>query len=84
VIAFYPWWIVPTWFQSAFSCALSPFGFDHFKMLTVDLLHEFPLGVWKDFLLHIIRILESLGAEKVQAFNERYTSRTTRHPMSAF
>lgn len=41
-------------------------------MLTVDLLHEFELGVWKDFLAHIIRILEFLGPDNVQTFNERY------------
>jgi hypothetical protein len=58
--------------QNAFSQALFQFGFDFFKMLTVDLLHEFELGVWKDFLAHIIRILEFLGPDKVQTFNERY------------
>lgn len=40
-------------------------------MLTVDLLHDFKLGPWKDFLAHIVRILEFLGPEKVQTFNER-------------
>ena len=58
--------------QNAFSQVLFRFGFDFFKMLTVDLLHEFELGVWKDFLAHIIRILEFLGPDEVQAFNERY------------
>ena len=33
--------------QNAFSLLLSPFGFDFHKMLTVDLLHEVELGVWK-------------------------------------
>jgi len=42
-------------------------------MLTVDLLHEYPLGVWRDFSAQIVRILEFLGPDKVQAFNERYT-----------
>jgi hypothetical protein len=40
-------------------------------MLPNDLLHEFELGVWKDFFAHIIRILESLGLDKVQTFDER-------------
>ena len=57
--------------QNAFSQVLFKFGFNFFKMLTVDLLHEFELGLWKDLFAHIIRILESLGPEKVQTFNER-------------
>jgi hypothetical protein len=47
-------------------------------MLTVDLLHEFELGLWKDFLTHLVRILESLGPDSVRAFNERYG-----HPTSS-
>lgn len=35
------------------------------------MLHDFKLGPWKDVLTHIARILESLGPEKVRAFNER-------------
>ena len=41
-------------------------------MLTVDLLHEFELGLWKDFLTHLVRILEFLGSDSVRIFNERY------------
>ena len=58
--------------QNAFSQILFKFGFDFFQMLTVDLLHEFELGVWKDFLTHLICILESLGPETVHTFDERY------------
>jgi hypothetical protein len=58
--------------QNTFSQILFKFGFDFFQMLTVDLLHKFELGVWKDFLTHLIHILESLGPETVQTFNERY------------
>lgn len=57
--------------QNAFSEVLFKFGFDFFKMLTVDLLHEYPLGLWKDFSAHIVRILEFLGPDKVQIFDER-------------
>ncbi|KAI0030620.1 hypothetical protein K488DRAFT_53810 [Vararia minispora EC-137] len=39
-------------------------------MLVVDIMHEFELGVWKSLLLHLIRILNSLGTSKVQEFNE--------------
>ncbi|KAI0026839.1 hypothetical protein K488DRAFT_91799 [Vararia minispora EC-137] len=48
------------------------FRFDHFLMLVVDIMHEFELGVWKALLLHLLRILNSLGASKVQEFNERF------------
>jgi hypothetical protein len=41
-------------------------------MLTVDLLHEYELGPWKEFLAHIVRILEFLGIDKVETFDERY------------
>lgn len=41
-------------------------------MLTVDLLHEFELGLWKDFFAHIVQILEFLGPDKVQTFDEWY------------
>ena len=57
-------------FQNAFLQVLSGFGFDFFKILMVDPLHDFKLGLWKDFSIHIIRILESLGSDKVQTFNK--------------
>jgi hypothetical protein len=46
--------------QSAFSQRLSPFGFNHFKMLLVDLMHEFELGVWKSLFIHLLRILNAI------------------------
>jgi hypothetical protein len=48
-------------------------------MLTVDLLHEYELGPWKEFLAHIVRILEFLGIDKVETFDERYVMQTSRH-----
>ena len=59
--------------QNTFSQVLFKFGFDFFKMLTVDLLHEYPLGSWKDFSAHIVCILEFLGPDKVQTFDEQCT-----------
>ena len=41
-------------------------------MFTVDLLHEFELGVWKATFTHLIRILFSLGDGKIQELNKRY------------
>lgn len=57
--------------QNAFSVALSPLGFDFHGMLTVDLLHEVELGVWKALLLHLIRMLNACGADQVHTFDER-------------
>jgi hypothetical protein len=58
--------------QNAFSAALSQFGFDFHGMLTVDLLHEVELGVWKALLMHLIRMLHACGVDKVRIFDERY------------
>ncbi|KZP03709.1 hypothetical protein FIBSPDRAFT_672759, partial [Athelia psychrophila] len=60
---------VPT--ENAFSHRLSKDGFDFFTLLVVDLMHEFELGVWKNLLTHLIRILHSQGAQSVHEFNER-------------
>lgn len=43
-------------------------------MLSVDLLHEFELGVWKAVFCHLVRILESVDASLIQELNERYLS----------
>ena len=40
-------------------------------MLVPDKMHEFDLGVWKALLVHIVRILETLPANKVREFNSR-------------
>ena len=58
--------------QNAFSVALSPFGFDFHQMLTVDLLHEVELGVWKVLLIHLIWMLHACGADKVHEFDKWY------------
>ena len=58
--------------QNAFSVALSRFGFDFHKMLTVDLLHEVELGVWKALFAHLVRILHVCGPDKVHEFDKRY------------
>ncbi|KZV69074.1 hypothetical protein PENSPDRAFT_735574 [Peniophora sp. CONT] len=62
---------------SQFSVGLERFNFDVFLLLVVDLMHEFELGVWKALLIHLIRILHSLGTEKVRLFNERFRQIST-------
>jgi hypothetical protein len=58
-------------FQSAFTEKLGPFGFDHFKMLLVDLMHEFELGVWKALFIHLLRILNALDKAEVHELDHR-------------
>jgi hypothetical protein len=40
-------------------------------MLVVDLMHEFELGVWKALFLHLLRILQSQGAEHIVELDRR-------------
>ena len=46
-------------------------GTDVFHILPVDVLHEFELGVWKAVLMHLIRILNTLGSAKTATLNSR-------------
>ena len=41
-------------------------------MLTVDLLHEVELGVWKALFAHLVRMLHARGLDKVHEFDRRY------------
>ena len=45
--------------QNAFVERLSEFGFDHYSMLVVDVLHEWEVGVWKAIFVHLLRILDA-------------------------
>ncbi|KIO20788.1 hypothetical protein M407DRAFT_219893, partial [Tulasnella calospora MUT 4182] len=59
--------------ENAFSKALfANFEFNFFRMLVVDLMHEFELGVWKAVLIHLIRMLHTLGNDSVNEFNQRF------------
>ncbi|KIK32237.1 hypothetical protein CY34DRAFT_47013, partial [Suillus luteus UH-Slu-Lm8-n1] len=49
---------VPT--VNTFVEKLGPFGFDAFRMLVVDFMHECELGTWKSLFTHLIRILYAL------------------------
>jgi hypothetical protein len=48
------------YYQNAFVNSLGP-GFNPSRMLVVDLLHEFELGVWKALFTHLIRLLHAAG-----------------------
>lgn len=59
-------------FQSAFSQRLGELGFDIYRALIPDLMHEFELGVWKSTLTHLVRILTAFGASSINKLNARY------------
>ncbi|KAI0065337.1 hypothetical protein BV25DRAFT_1799386 [Artomyces pyxidatus] len=62
--------LVPT--DNAFSKKLSPFGFNVFDMLLVDLMHEIELGVWKDLFIHLIRLLDAVDKTLKYELDRRY------------
>ncbi|KAG2743859.1 hypothetical protein P692DRAFT_20878151 [Suillus brevipes Sb2] len=51
---------VPT--VNAFVEKLGSFGFNAFRMLVVDFMHECELGTWKSLFTHLIRLLYALPA----------------------
>ncbi|KZT31281.1 hypothetical protein SISSUDRAFT_995334 [Sistotremastrum suecicum HHB10207 ss-3] len=65
---------VPT--TNAFLERLGPQGLNVFKMLVVDLLHEFEIGEWKTLLAHLLRILTSISETKVSVLDDRWVSQT--------
>ncbi|KAH9884316.1 hypothetical protein C8Q73DRAFT_661143 [Cubamyces lactineus] len=60
--------------QSAFSQRLAQYGFDIYRAMVPDLMHEFELGVWKSTLTHLVRILTCVGASAINELNARYAS----------
>ncbi|TFY50777.1 hypothetical protein EVJ58_g10894, partial [Rhodofomes roseus] len=60
--------------QSAFSrfsqSLPRPLRFNHYRLLVADVMHEFELGVWKAFLIHLLRILFLL--RRLAVFNRRF------------
>ena len=54
--------MILTALQNVFAEKLGSLGLNPFKMLVVDLMHEFELGVWKAVFSHLVRILYAAGA----------------------
>ncbi|KAJ7053674.1 hypothetical protein C8F01DRAFT_1329290 [Mycena amicta] len=54
-------------------------NFDLHRMLVVDFMHEFELGVWKNLFIHLIRLLYALpdGVNKVSELDRRYRATPT-------
>jgi hypothetical protein len=55
--------------QNAFMRSIP--GLNIYELLTVDLLHEVELGVWKSLFTHIIRILSAHSTSTVSEFDRR-------------
>ncbi|KIM62638.1 hypothetical protein SCLCIDRAFT_119251 [Scleroderma citrinum Foug A] len=51
--------LVPTF--NAFADALGPLGFNIYRALTVDLLHEFELGIFKSVFKHLLWLLHAIN-----------------------
>ncbi|TFK59842.1 hypothetical protein BDN72DRAFT_780189 [Pluteus cervinus] len=47
-------------------------GLDVYDLMVVDLMHELELGVWKDLLRHLIRMLHTQGSATIHEFNSRF------------
>jgi hypothetical protein len=47
-------------------------GLNVHSLLTVDLLHEFELGVWKALFTHILRIITAYSAKSLHELDKRY------------
>ncbi|KAK6971732.1 hypothetical protein R3P38DRAFT_2478239, partial [Favolaschia claudopus] len=65
--------LVPT--ENAFSNRLDGLDFNIFDALVVDFMHETELGDLKSLIKHLIRILNTRGADVVNEFNARYVFR---------
>ncbi|EJD50310.1 hypothetical protein AURDEDRAFT_58600 [Auricularia subglabra TFB-10046 SS5] len=57
--------------RNAFSDRLRTQLFDFFRMLVVDLLHEFEIGVWKAIFTHMLRILQAHDKNLLAELNRR-------------
>lgn len=44
-------------------------------MLVPNELHEWDLGIWRQILIHLLRLLNTLGAAQVNEFDARYAHR---------
>lgn len=62
--------LMPHTLQNAFMNTLP--GLNVYALLTVDLLHEVELGVWKALYIHILRIIQASSREGHDILDRRY------------
>ncbi|KAJ7799440.1 hypothetical protein B0H14DRAFT_3491588 [Mycena olivaceomarginata] len=58
--------------SNVFSDKLSKFNFNPFKMLIPDFMHEFELGVFKAFFIHLLCILHAEDGSCISSLNKRF------------
>ncbi|KAJ3524924.1 hypothetical protein NMY22_g10792 [Coprinellus aureogranulatus] len=63
--------------ENAFSHKLSSLGFDLYRMLVVDFMHEFELGVWKAVFIQLLRILDASSKASLSELDKRYRAMPT-------
>jgi hypothetical protein len=63
--------------ENAFVDKLGPLGFDAFRILIVDFMHECELGTWKVLFIHLVHLLYMLpgGDGLVARLDNRYIVR---------
>jgi hypothetical protein len=59
--------------KNSFALRLKGINFDVHRVIAVDILHEVELGIWKNVLEHLVRVLYALpgGKELVATLNSR-------------
>lgn len=57
--------------QNAIADTLGSLGCDVYRLLVVDLLHEFELGVFKSVFRHLLRILYYIDPGLISTLNDR-------------
>ncbi|KAI0308698.1 hypothetical protein OF83DRAFT_1191943, partial [Amylostereum chailletii] len=62
--------LVPT--ENVFSSRLGHLGFNINSILTPDILHDFELGVWKSLFVHLLRLVEYHGPNRLHELDRRY------------
>ena len=70
-------------FKNSFADALRALDFDIYRALTVNLLHEFELGIFKSVFKHLLRLLHAInpmsGTSLVATLDARYVLCTVYH-----
>ncbi|KAF9642857.1 hypothetical protein BDM02DRAFT_3157534 [Thelephora ganbajun] len=59
--------LVPT--TNVFHTTFADFDFNTFSLFIVDLMHKFKLGVFRDFLIHLLQLLYACGVETIAEFD---------------
>ena len=81
--SWYPLLLTSLFYKNSFADSLGPLGFDIYCALTVDLLHEFELGVFKAVFKHLLRLLHAInpisGTGLVAMLDARYILCTVSH-----